>query len=310
MLKFRNLSSFLLLLSILIFDACSEKNERGEPGQLVSTAWLQDHLDDPDLIILHSGTGEFFDSIHIPGARLIIPSHFTRASGELRNEIPPADSLVILLRKVGVNNDSRIVLYAQSASLLSRTARIFVTLDHLGLGERTHVLNGGLPAWQEEEGELSSRVPEISPGNLAVENLKKVVIGSEELDRQRWSEKLVLIDTRSDEEYYGSPAGEEGPAEGGHIEGAYFFPYQDLLQEDNSYLFKPDSEMETLFRIAGMDKGKKTVVYCGSGIRASMTYLAARHLGYPVLLYDGSYEEWNYLGLPLTGPVARPGTNE
>lgn len=306
MLSFRNLSILAQLSIILIIVACSDKNERVDPGPLVSTAWLQDQLGDPDLLILHAGTSELYDSIHIPGARLIIPSDFTQASGELRNEIPPADSLVNLLRAVGVNNDSRIVLYAQSASLLSRTARIFVTLDHLGLGERTHVLDGGLPAWQAEDGALSSLEPEVSHGNLAVEDLKKVVIGSEELDGQRWSDKLVLIDTRSDEEYYGRPADEDGPSEGGHIEGAYFFPYQDLLQEENSYLFKPGPEMETLFRTAGMDKGKKTVVYCGSGIRASMTYLAARQLGYPVLLYDGSYEEWNLLGLPLTGPVAKP----
>ena len=310
MLRFRNISIFTLLLIILIIVACSEKKERDDPGPLVSTEWLQDHLDDPDLLILHAGTGELYDSIHIPGARLILPSDFTRESGELRNEIPRADSLVSLLRTVGVNNDSRIVLYAQSSSLLSRTARIFVTLDHLGLGERTHVLDGGLPAWEETEGELSSLEPEINPGNLAVEDLKQVVIESAELDRQRWSEKLVLLDTRSDEEYYGSPAGEEGPTEGGHIEGAYFLPYQDLLEEERSYLFKADSEMEELFRLAGMEKGKKTVVYCGSGIRASMAYLAARHLGYPVLLYDGSFEEWDLLGLPLTGPVAKPETNE
>jgi 3-mercaptopyruvate sulfurtransferase SseA len=217
---------------------------------------------------------------------------------------------VDLLREVGVNNDSRIVLYAQSASLLSRTARIFITLDYLGLGGRTYVLNGGLPAWQDEDRDLSDLVPDFTPGNLQLAGKKTVIIESEQLDNQRWSEKLVLIDVRSDEEYQGVPASEEEAETGGHIEGAYFLPYQDLLETDRAFMLKPDAELDDLFRKAGMDPHKRTVVYCGSGIRACVSYMAARHLGYPVLLYDGSYEEWRELGLPLTGPVPLPERNE
>jgi thiosulfate/3-mercaptopyruvate sulfurtransferase len=300
--------SFFLVLFLL--TACSEQVKDDVHGILISTDWLEEHLDDPDLVILHSGSEELYDSIHIPGARLTIPARFTETAADKRNEMPPADSLLALLRKLGVNNDSRIVLYAQSTSLIARTARIFVALDHLGLGERLHVLNGGLPAWQEEERKLTHLVPDIEPGNLTLAELKKVIIKSSELNKGRWSEDLVLIDARSDEEYYGTPASEDNPAVGGHIEGAYFLPYQDLLVDENPYLIKPVMELENLFSKMGMDREKMTVVYCGSGIRASVSYLAVRHLGYPALLYDGSYEEWSSLDLPLTGPVPQPGTNE
>ena len=295
-----------VFLALVLLAACSEQDKNDGAGILVSTDWLQEHLNDGDLVILHAGSAELYDSIHIPGARLIIPADFTETSGETRNEIPPVDSLVALLRDQGINNDSKIILYAQSASLLARTARVFVTLDHLGLGDRLHVLNGGLPAWQDEGRELTREIPEFRQGNLEPEGLKKVVMESAELEDRRWSSDVVLIDTRSDEEYYGTPANEEEAAEGGHIEGAYFLPYQDLLLDDSPGKIKPDSELEDLFRKTGMDPGKQTVVYCGSGIRASVSYLAARHLGYPALLYDGSYEEWSALDLPLTGPVSMP----
>ena len=295
-----------LLLTALMIAGCSQVIETGEPGVLVSTDWLQDHLNDPDLVILHSGSADFYDSIHIQGARLIIPNAFIMNIEGVRNQMPPPDSIVDLLIEVGVDNDSKIVLYYESTATRNRTARVFVALDHLGLGDRTFILNGGLPAWQEEERELSDLLPEVSPGNLELTELKQVIIESAELDGQRWSDEIVLIDTRSNEEYYGTPASEEGPAEGGHIEGAYFLPYQDLLEENKPYLIKPEAEMEELFRKAGMDPGKKTVVYCGSGIRACVSYLAARHLGYPVLLYDGSYEEWRDLDLPLTRRVDLP----
>jgi thiosulfate/3-mercaptopyruvate sulfurtransferase len=296
------------LFSAALFMGCSNERDASKTGVLVSTDWLQDHLKDPDLVVLHSGSAELYDSIHIPGARLIIPYDFTIDSETLGNEMPSSDSIAALLRSVGVDKGSRVVLYYESSRLLTRTARVFVALDRVGLGDRAFVLNGGLPAWQDEKRELTDVAPVFSPGNLVLESQKDVIIGASELDRQRWSPDYVVIDARTDEEYYGTPATEEDPAEGGHIEGANFLPYQDLL-DDNSYLFKADTELEELFRSAGSEPKKKTVVYCGSGVRASVDYLIARHLGYPVLLYDGSYEEWKDLDYPLTGPAALPDKN-
>ena len=120
------------LLAFILTD-CSGEKESGKPGILVSTGWLQDHLNDPNVVILHSGSAELFDSLHIPGARLIIPGNFTVNTDSLRNQMPPSDSIVALLRRVGVNNDSKIVLYYETSRLISRTARVYVSLDHIGL---------------------------------------------------------------------------------------------------------------------------------------------------------------------------------
>jgi len=298
----------LILLSLIL--QCSGEKMPGAVGILVSTQWLEDHSSDPDLIILHSGSDALFDSIHIPGARLIVPNTFTVNTPERRNEMPPADSIAELLRQVGVEQNSRIVLYHENARILARTARVFVALDQVGLGEQTFLLDGGLPAWTEEGRETTRETTVFSYGTLASLEPGEVVIGAGALDKQRWSPGVVVLDTRSDEEYYGTPGTPEAAAEGGHIEGAYFFPYQSVLREDERHLFKPDAALKELFREQGMDPEKKNIVYCGSGIRASVSYVAARHLGFPVLLYDGSYEDWKKLELPLTGPVALPRENE
>jgi thiosulfate/3-mercaptopyruvate sulfurtransferase len=306
----KNFQTALMMLLIPLISACSGSNEGSGTGILVSTDWVQEQLGDPGLILLHSGAGEIYDSIHIPGARLIIPSHFTTDEGNKRNEIPEADSLVKMLSELGVNEDSRIVLYHESARLLTRTARVYLTLDQLGLGEQSFLMNGGLPAWQEEDRELTDRVPEIRPGKLSLPELKDVVVKWTEIDENRWNEQWVILDTRSDEEYFGTPASGDEAQEGGHIEGAYFLPYRDLLLNDQDHFFRPVDEMDQLFKKAGMDPEKQTVVYCGSGIRACAAYLAAKHLGYPVRLYDGSFEEWSELDLPLTGPVSQEAMNE
>jgi len=296
----------LAFLTVSLHTGCAGEKDPGAPGVLVSTEWLQNHLNDPDLVLLHSGTAELFDTLHIPGARLISPYNFTVEEESRRNELPPPDSIIALLQGVGVNVESRIVLYYEASGLLTRTSRLFLSLDHVGLGKQTSVLNGGLPAWQEEERPTTDEVIEYSPGNLSPGGIEEVVLTSAALDKQRWNADVVVIDARTDEEYFGRPESADTPAEGGHIEGAYFLPYQDLLVSDRPHMFRPDKEMLDLFQKAGMDPKKTTVVYCGSGIRATATYLAARHLGYPALLYDGSYEEWLRLDMPLTGPVTIP----
>lgn len=295
--------------SAMVYRGCAEGGATGSSGILVTTDWLQDHLNDPNAVVLHSGTEEGYDSLHIPGARFIDPYDFTIGSEMLSNEMPPADSILALLREAGVNSDSRIILYYESSRLLTRTARVFVSLDHAGLGSQTFVLNGGLPAWEEEELETSDVTPDFSPGQLERFSLKDVVISAAELDQERWDPEIVVMDVRTDEEYHGSQATEEEPADGGHIEGAYSLPYQELLLSEKPYLFKPDIELKDLFHKSGMDPGKETVVYCGSGVRASVSYLVARHLGYPVILYDGSFQEWDKQDMPLTGPVAIPESN-
>jgi len=304
------ISMALAFCMALLISGCSSQRKLADPAVLVSPAWLQEHLTDPDLLVLHAGTADIYDSVHIPGARLIIPSRFVVDTDSTRYEMPQADSIVALLRVAGVSNESRVVLYYEDRRHLTGAARVFVDMDRVGMGSRTYMLNGGLPAWQEEEREVTARVPEFEASDLEVSHLKEVVITAGELDRQRWSPGTVVIDARSAEEYYGTPASGDEEAEGGHIEGARSLPYQDFLEEDRSYLFKPDRKLKEITKLAGMDPHKQAVFYCGIGSRASVGYLVAKHLGYPVLLFDGSYTEWTRLGLPLIGPVARPDSME
>jgi len=292
-----------ILLAFMLTN-CSGGKENGAPGILISTEWLQDHLNDPDLVILHSGSAGLFDTLHIPGARLITPLSFTVNTSANRNEMPHSDSIVELLRMVGVDNDSEIVLYHENIGLLNRTARVFVALDYLGLGKQTKVLNGGLPAWLEEGYETTDELSDFSRGNLEPADSKELITTAAEIDPQRWSNHVVVIDARSDEEYYGTPRTPEEPSEGGHIEGAYSLSYLDLTTDESPYLFRTDTELKELFREAGMDPGKVTLIYCNSGIKGSLNYLVARHLAYPAMLYDGSFEEWEELDLPSTRPVS------
>lgn len=305
-----NLIRNYLILFAFILAGCSGTILDEETGILVSADWLQEQLNTPSIDILHAGTREGFDTLHIPGARLIDPYDFLVSTDSLRNEIPPLDTIVALLRAAGVHDNSRILLYYENDRFITRTARVFVTLDYAGYGDRTSVLNGGLPGWMEED-RITTDIPkEELEGDLESGESREVIIRAHQLDQQRWNPEYVIVDVRSAEEYYGEIDSTGLNSSGGHIEGAFFLSYESNLSESNPHMFKEEDQLIAQFDKVGMDPEKTTVYYCGSGIRASVGYLVARHLGYPVRLYDGSYQEWEELGLPLTSPVIEPMNRE
>src|SRR5262249_38298302 len=117
---------------------------------LVSTAWLADHLHDANLTILAIAQGDNFPPAHIPGALQLLYDdiHLMQTPNNLSVEVPPLTQLRDVFRKLGVNNDSRIVLYFDTPNLASITTRSYLTLDAMGLGARASILDGGLAVWK------------------------------------------------------------------------------------------------------------------------------------------------------------------
>ena len=299
----RHLFGFFTGLLLLLLAACAPEHQGESSRVLVSTDWLAEHLDEPALVLLHVGTEEVYDSIHIPGARLVDPWEFTITTDSLRNEVPDMAILDSLLTTVGIGADSRILLYYEDEDLVSRTARVFVTLDYLGLGRRTSVLNGGLTAWTEEERIITDEKPKATYGILQLEGNEDVIARAFDLDRYRTDPGYVIGDTRSFEEFFGELDSTDHSPSGGHIDGAVHMPYESILSESQPHMFKDDRTLREAFAEQGIDKEQTVIFYCGSGIRASVNYLVSVHLGFKPMLYDGSYEEWEKLELPVIQPV-------
>jgi thiosulfate/3-mercaptopyruvate sulfurtransferase len=260
-------------------------------------------MDDPGLILFHVGTEEVFDSIHIPGARLLDPYAFTSGRDSLRNQVPELSVLDSLLTALGVHEDSKLLLYYEDENLAGRTSRVFVTLEFVGLGDRCMLLNGGLTAWTNMGGETTNLATAFSPGNVSLSINNEVIASAGEVDQFRTHPSYVIGDVRSFEEYFGELDSTDFTPSGGHVEGAIHLPYEDLFSETDPHLLKEDEALLSTFAEKGV-KGTETLVfYCGSGIRASVSYLVARHLGLKPLLFDGSIEEWERLDLPVISPV-------
>ncbi|MFN8653829.1 MAG: sulfurtransferase [Gemmatimonadales bacterium] len=256
---------------------------------LVSPSWLSAHLADPGLVVIETGgNSESYQAGHIPGARFIPLSAIVVTRDGLPNELPEVAALEQVLEGAGIGESGRIVIYGDPLP----AARLFFTLDYLGLGGRAALLDGGLPAWKKAGGAVTSEVPPPRPGSFTPHPRPDLVVTADWVQSHLGDSSVALIDARPPAEYRGDPAGAE-VTRGGHIPGAASYFWRWSLNPGEPATLKDPAVLAKLLARAGAAPGKVLVSYCRTGVQASHLYFALRYMGYAPKLYDGSYLEWN-----------------
>ena len=147
------LAACAVLVTVSAPDSRGQTRTPASDTVLVSAAWLAERLGRPELVVLHVGAKADYDEGHIPGARHLLPNSFVAQGHEqgheptLMTQVPALATLDSVLESVGVSDRSRIVIYGRS---LTSVGRLYMTLDHVGLGSRTSILDGGLAVWREQ----------------------------------------------------------------------------------------------------------------------------------------------------------------
>lgn len=272
------------------------------PQLLVDAKSLNEHLHDPDLVILVVGPDGGYAKEHIPGSRFIrlndlsTPMGRNLPQGTLSLEMPSETQLREAFEARGISNHSRIVVVADS-EWDSPATRVVLTLGYVGLGDRTVLLDGGMTAWHKAGYPVTAEVPTVAPGHLTATLLPSLIVDASYMTSHRSAPHVRLIDARDSVFYSG--VGMHGHP-GGHIPGAASLPFGSLI-EDSSNVFFPQVTLEAKFRAAGVAPGDTVVVYCHVGQQATVVLFAARLLGHPVKLYDGSFQDWDLRKLPVEG---------
>jgi thiosulfate/3-mercaptopyruvate sulfurtransferase len=277
---------------------------------LVTPAWLAQHLRDPDLVLLHVGDRAEYDRAHIPGARYaqqrdVAVGPNDPAVGKIL-EMPSPDTLRARLEALGITDRSKVVVY-YGKDWVSPATRIVFTLDYAGLGDRTVLLDGGMPAWQRAGHAVTAEAPArpAAAGRLSPLRVRPLVVDAPWVNAHRGAPGFRVIDGRAASFYDGVA---EGGVRKGHIAGAGSVPFNTVT--DDSLRLKSPAELRALFAKAGVAPGDTIVGYCHIGQQATAMLFAARSLGHPVLLYDGSFTEWERLpDLPVEtapSPARKP----
>lgn len=264
---------------------------------LVSAHWLEAHLIDPEVVILHVGdTPALYTQTHLPNSRFLSWSSVATTRDGMANEMPPLSTLTADLRELGIDENKRIVVYDEAAGL--QAARAFVALEYAGLGDRVSLLDGHFKVWQAEKRPVTNVVPKPVATKFIPRLNPDVVVAERFVQDLVWlrqagqKDVLHLLDARPPEQFSGKEPG-DGITRGGHLPGAANLFWMEHVESAERPLLKTVESLRKMFTDRGIQPGATVVTYCRTGGQASHSYFIARYLGYRTRLYDGSYSEWS-----------------
>src|SRR6188472_708470 len=140
------LQTLLALAGLVIATTITASAQIGPVPLVVAPSWLQQHVNDPNLVLLHVGTKATYAAGHLAGARFVDFSVVAATGTDgLTLEMLPAETLRERLAGLGISNDTHVVVY-QSDNQWTQSTRVMLTLDYAGLA-KVSWLDGGQKAW-------------------------------------------------------------------------------------------------------------------------------------------------------------------
>lgn len=240
-----------------------------------------------------------FERGHIPGAQNVV--WHTDLVDTVRRDIASQEKFQDLVKKLGVDSDTTVVLYGDNNNWFSAWgAWIF---DVYGV-KNVKLLDGGRKKWEADKRPLDTRNASIAPGKLTVSAANnKLRAKLPEVRDASDKKNAVIVDIRSADEYSGKifspPGSQELAVRAGHVPNAVNVPWVRAVNEDGT--IKSADELKKIYSAAGIDGTKPVIVYCRIGERSSHTwFVLSKILGYDVRNYDGSWTEYgNTVGVPV-----------
>jgi thiosulfate/3-mercaptopyruvate sulfurtransferase len=278
-------------------------SEYAHPEVLVTTEWLGEHLNDPNVRVLEVDydPANAYELGHIPGSALI--DWKRDINDPIRRDILSKQQFEQLLSGLGATPETTLVLYGDFRNWFAAFA--YWTFNIYGHSS-IKLLNGGRRKWIDEGRPTTEEIPSFTASQYrAPEPDNSLRSFRDEVLKVVGRDGTSLVDVRSPAEFKGEISAppeysNEGAQRAGHIPGAVNVPWAQAIQDDDT--FKPVEELRELYAAKGVTGTNPVITYCRIGERSSHTWFVLTYLlGYPnVSNYDGSWSEWgNGVGLPV-----------
>jgi len=276
------------------------------PTSLVSTEWLSQHLSAPDIRIVDASwylpnenrdPKAEFKQCHIPGAVFFDIDEISDSDTDLPHMIPSPEKFSSKMRKLGLGDGNRIVVYDGSG--IRSAARAWWMIRLFG-HEDVAILDGGLVKWQEE-GRAISDIPTPPKERHFTSRINNLMVkDKDQVRRNIETEKNQVLDARSKGRFEGSEPEPRAGLRAGRIPGSLNLPFNQLFNENGT--LQSNDGLTQLYSTAGIEKSSPVITSCGSGITACVLAFGLHMIGHrQVAVYDGSWTEW---GLDTDMPLS------
>lgn len=264
-------------------------------------AWLAKHLDDPRVRIVDTRSKphgaavampegrEQYAAGHLPGAvHLDYAEHLHDLATPYAARVAPPERFAQVMSENGIGDGTLVIAYDEGN--VPYAARLVWMLRYYGHDEAA-ILAGGLPAWTAAGHPLTTDVPRFPHAAFTVRERPALRASREDV--------IAVAEGRSDVQFLETQRDGTYALRDRDIPNNIRLSASELLEDARGGRIAERAKLEALVAKAGLDKTKRTIVSCGSGVGASGAYLALCEAGFTdVGVYDGSWMEWEHDQLP------------